>query len=181
MRAVVRRLELAHTADRQLELPWREWAELAGFAELPTPPDVLERSEHASEPPIGYRRHDLVYTVNGWRIELPGALQVGQEDGAWTAWDQDRSVHLTAHRFAADTPRADWEEAIRGERITADSDRVERTAGIWMDIDDGVQTRILVGLARLGTRLAHITVTGDENAPDEWLVSPWRTLRWIGD
>jgi len=171
-------LTAARRADRELALPYPEWAELL---------DCLGRDdEHAARvrkragdatPALGYRRCLMeVELSGGWSLELGGGF-VGRwdDDGArWVASDGDRVVEfesLTGH--ASDSaqllPVAPQVHPVI-ERIH-DGDRYGRAEAFD---DDGVH--FVYGLVAEAPHVAILTCRGAVS-DEPWALATWRSLR----
>jgi len=158
------------------EVPWREPLD-------DRERDVLERFERDVEeagfalpdPPVGYRRHDLVLELSGgWRVRLPGSF-VGrwEDDGArYWATDGDRAIEFES-MTAQDEATSQQLLAVAPERHEviarlAEGTRVGRAEAFT---DDGV--RIVVGIVCDAPDVAILTCKGGDDA---WALATWRSL-----
>ncbi len=164
-------LEMAHSLDPKMELPWREWAELLAIIEADcdgrtvqgiepeVKAEVLRRAAALSEAPaIGYRRLPVRVSIGGgWTMEIPGVFAEGvSEDGrTWYGWDDQRRIVVQLGRPEA--PRQPVAEETR--------DAVGRT--VW---------RLAGVVAADGETLACQIEVRD---PEErgWAAAAWRSLR----
>ena len=121
-------LEAAHAIDPARIEVWPEWQELLVIAaghRAPTAASFATQVARraAASParaPIGYLRRPLrAHGPGGWSIVIDGALcQTVDDDGAWLAFDDTRTVRLTA--FASDPSRRPELTAARDGDETID-------------------------------------------------------------
>ena len=172
-------LVAARSADRDLEVPWPEWAELLDClgADDPQATRVRKRAGE-TKPTIGYRRHPMdIELSGGWSIELGGAY-VGrwEDDGErWWATDGERAVEFTSltadgesdsERLLAVAPEAHPVIA----RIVEDS----RRGRAEMYDDDDIH--IVHGLMAAAPHVGILTCKGSI-ADEAWALATWRSLR----
>jgi hypothetical protein len=175
MKRVDGELAAAHRADRELALPWAEWAELAGH--LGDTARAAELAGRATGPAaIGYRRLDMVLDVAGWSLTLPGNFVGRWEDDGERYWATDgrRVVELAQFETTEHDPDRliDVAPPLHPviERI-ADGARRGRAEAYDEDA-----VRILHGLVAVAPHVAILTCKGA--AHDEpWALATWRGLR----
>jgi hypothetical protein len=179
MERVDEELTEARRVDRNLALPWPEWAELLGY--LGKDNEHAERvRKRAGDKPrtIGYRRHMMdIELAGGWALELGGSF-VGRwddDDERWWATDGQRVVEFTS-LTADDAADSDALLAVPPEAhpvIARLSDASRRGRAEAYDTN-GVH--IVHGLMVSAPQIAIVTFKG--NASDEaWALATWRTLR----
>lgn len=176
MKEVDADLRAARKADRELALPYAEWAELAALLGDDERAATL-RQRATGEPTIGYRRHDMEVEIgDGWRVRLPGAF-VGaweEENARYWATDGDRVIELTP----LETTEGDSQKLIAIaqerhpviERIT-EADRVGRA-----EVYDEDDVHIVHGLVASAPHIAILTCKGRRD-DQPWALATWRSLR----
>jgi hypothetical protein len=175
MKRVDGELAAARRADRELALPYAEWAELAGY--LGDAERAAKLAERATAPAsIGYRRFDMIVEIAGWSLTLPGSF-VGRwedDDERYWATDGQRVVELTQ----LETTEHDPDKLIEVapplhpviERI---SDGARRGRAEAHDED---AVHIVHGLVAVAPHVAILTCKGAaRDAP--WALATWRSLR----
>jgi hypothetical protein len=179
MKEVDADLRTAQREDRELALPWPEWATLLGFLGKTNERAQDVRARAGDRPAtIGYRRYDLeVELTGGWVVRLPGAF-VGawEDDGArYVATDGQRSIEFTSVTAGDDTT-SEQLLAVAPERHPV-FDRF--TAG---NVHGRVEAftedhkRVVVGLVADAPHVAILTCKGGA-ADEAWAVAAWRSLR----
>ena len=171
-------LRAALRANRDLDMPWPDWAALCDHLDLHTKVAEAVRDRAAGAPAaIGYRRHDLeVDLPGGWRMVHPGAFVGGWEDDdtRYVATDGKRSVSVTTLSAEGEAdPNALLDVAPERFEIVArvaDGDRRGR-AEATMDHD----VRVLHGLMAIAPHVAILTV---RCAPTDepWAIATWKSL-----
>lgn len=173
---VDRDLKAARKANKALELPLAEWAELLGWlGEDERAAELRERTGGAIAT-LGYRRFPLEVTLDaGWTFELPGAFVGSWEDERYWATDGDRMVELTCLTTTGDQDSAAL-LAIAPARHPiieqlVDGDRHGRAEGY----DEG-GVHVVHGLMAAAPDVAILTCKG---APSDeaWALATWRSLR----
>jgi len=97
-------LGAAHEADSSLELPWAEWAEIAGLLGYDDPTSGRGARRPAT---IGYRRNLVrVSLTGGWTVRVPGHMSTEFDDeGTWSAFTPGRTIWMSSFRIGdADAP-----------------------------------------------------------------------------
>jgi hypothetical protein len=176
MKQVDADLRAARKANRELALPYAEWAELVALLGDDERAATL-RAQANGAATIGYRRHDMdVEAVEGWTLRLPGAFVGSWEEANQRYWatDGDRVLELSA----LETTEHDSAKLIGVaperhpviERI-ADGERQGRA-----EVYDEDDVHIVHGLVAIAPRVAILTCKG--RASDEpWALATWRSLR----
>lgn len=89
-------LEKAEKSNPNLELPYREWAELRELLGLPKDSQLQVKAELSSGPLIGYRRGFLRHSVlDGIELEMPGHFRAAWDDQSFRMWDARHTVHMS--------------------------------------------------------------------------------------
>nr|MBA3821272.1 hypothetical protein [Deltaproteobacteria bacterium] len=172
-------LTAARRADRTLDLPYAEWAELLGnLGTDDEHADKIRKRAGGGVATIGYRRYPLeVELSGGWSIELGGAF-VGhwEEAGArWWATDGDRVVEFTS-LTAGDETDSDQLLAVApevhpvAERLAVGAQR----GRVEIYDDDGVH--VVHGLMACAPEVAILTCKATV-ADEAWALATWRSLR----
>ncbi len=104
-------LNRAHDLDPGMELPWREWKQLAELTDQPVPLTVNGHvARAASGRLVGYRRDEVVlHPYAGWSITLPGGMSEDVEDGCLIWFDEDCVVRFSTMSISgagSDVPQA---------------------------------------------------------------------------
>jgi hypothetical protein len=179
MKRVDADLRAAQRADREIELPWPEWAELLDCLGVES-----ERAERVREragdraPTIGYRRYDLELELSGgWSIHLPGSFVGSWEDEGERYWatDGERTIEFTSVT-ANDQQDSAHLLAVAPERHAvvdrfADGARQGRAEAYVSD-----DVHVVHGLVAQAPHVAILTCKGTaEDQP--WALAAWRSLR----
>ncbi len=176
MVSVDKDLRAARKANKGLELPYAEWAELLTW--LGEDERAAELRERAGGKPavLGYRRHPIQVSLDaGWTFELPGGFVGSWEDERYWSTDGDRMVELTCLTTAGDQDSAALlaiapEQHPVIERIV-DADRQGRAEAY----DDG-DVHVVQGLMAATPEVAIMTCKGTR-ADEPWALATWRSLR----
>lgn len=95
-------LAQAYELDPAADLPWREWAELLGYAEDPVDDElaavIAAKAAKASGPLIGYRRHEVLRRLGPCSLTIPGAFGEyldEENDGDWVAFRGGRFIRVS--------------------------------------------------------------------------------------
>nr|HEX4315610.1 hypothetical protein [Kofleriaceae bacterium] len=178
MKAAEADLRAALRANRDLDMPWPDWAALCDHLDLHGKvSDAVRERAGSARATIGYRRHDLeVDLPGGWRMVHPGAFVGGWEDDdtRYVATDGKRSVSVTTLTAEGEAdPNALLDVAPERFDVVArvgDGDRRGR-AEATMDHD----VRVLHGLMAIAPHVAIITVRCTPS-DDPWAIATWRSL-----
>jgi len=176
-------LRAARKADRELALPYAEWADLVGY--LGDDDRAGKLRARAAAPAsiglggsIGYRRFDMDVMIDRWSLTLPGSFVGAFEDDRYWATDGARVVEL----HSLETTEADSAAliAVAPERhpvIERLDDGARQGRAEAYDEDD---VRIVHGLIAVAPRVAILTCKG---APrdEAWALATWRSLRISDD
>lgn len=171
-------LRAARRADRELALPWAEWAELCAWLGEDEA-RITELAKRAKVPSsIGYRRHPLeVELAAGWTIDLPGAFVGSWEDDGERYWatDGDRMIEFTC-LTAGEEDDSDRLLAVAPEAhpVIAWLSEGERR-GRAEAYDEG-DVHIVHGLMAAAPEVAILTCKGTP-ADETWALETWRSLR----
>jgi hypothetical protein len=175
MKRVDGELAAARSADRELALPYAEWAELARY--LGDAERAAELAGCAAGPAvIGYRRFDITLELAGWSLTLPGGFVGRWEDGGERYWatDGDRVVELTQFETTEQDPDKLIEVAPPLHPVVdrlSDGGRRGRA-----EVYDEDAVHIVHGLVAVAPHVAILTCKG--TARDEpWALATWRSLR----
>lgn len=88
-------LEKAERSDPNLDLPYREWAELRELLGLPKDSQLQMKAELSSGPLIGYRRGFLLHTIlDGVKLNMPGNMRTTWDENTFQMWDSKHVVHI---------------------------------------------------------------------------------------
>lgn len=186
MREAHKALAAAHLADKTLELPWAEWAELVDILDLDddVTQEVRQRGLEAPEPErrLGYRRYPARFELtSGWSLRLSPNFSDSWADGgtAMVGSDGERSVRCscaesdgkTASEILARTPMqgdvlARLDEGPYRGRIEGFSDDI-----------NGVRILTAVMATDGGAAVVSIVVRHGEDA---WAIEAWWSLRRAG-
>ncbi|CAN5868652.1 hypothetical protein BH11MYX3_BH11MYX3_22790 [soil metagenome] len=169
-------LRAARKANKALELPWAEWAELLTW--LGEDDRAAEIRERAGSTPavLGYRRHPIEVSLDaGWTFQLPGGFVGSWEDDKYWSTDGDRMVELTCLTTGGDQDSAALiaiapEQHPVIERIV-EADRQGRAEAY----DDG-DVHVVQGLMATTPEVAIMTCKG-ARADEPWALATWRSLR----
>jgi hypothetical protein len=179
MERVEGELRAAWRADRSLDLPWAEWAQLLEW--------VGEDDKRAAEirtraaglvPAIGYRRFPMeVELSGGWAIELPGAFVGSWEDDGERYWatDGDRMIEFSSVTVADEhSSEALLQVAPEKHPVIA---RVhdEARRGRAEAYDDG-EVHIVHGIMTAAPNVAILTCKGSV-ADEAWALATFHSLR----
>jgi hypothetical protein len=178
MKRVDEDLVAARRADRELALPYPEWAELLDHLGVDDEhaARVRKRAGDAAAT-LGYRRCLMEVELAGWTFELGGGF-VGSwdEDGTrWTASDGDRVVELESLTAAEEADSA---------RLLAVAPEVHPVIARSVDgarharaeaFDDG-DVHFVYGLVAQAPHVAILTCRGAV-ADEAWALAIWRSLR----
>lgn len=168
----------ARRANRELALPYAEWAELLGL--LGAEDERIERARKRADgarSTIGYRRHMMdVELSGGWTIELGGSY-VGrwEDDGSrWWATDGDRVVEFTS--LTADGEADSARLLAVAPEVHPVIARVadQRHGRAEVHVDDDVY--VVHGLMARAPHVAILTCKG-RATDEEWALATWRSLQ----
>nr|MBA3463910.1 hypothetical protein [Deltaproteobacteria bacterium] len=96
MTRVDKDLKAARRANKALELPWAEWAELREHLGDEDRAEELRERAGGKPATIGYRRHPIEIELDaGWKLELPGSFLGSWEEDRYWATDGDRMIEVT--------------------------------------------------------------------------------------
>lgn len=175
MQRVDAELRAARKADRELALPYAEWAELAGH--LGEDERAGELRARATGPAvIGYRRLDMDIELAGWSITLPGAFVGRWEDDGERYWatDGDRVIELTSIETTEhDSAKLLEVAAPRHPVIERIADGARHGRAEVYDEDD---VHIVHGLVAIAPNVAILTCKG-KPSDQAWALATWRSLR----
>lgn len=176
MKRVDADLRAARKADRELALPYAEWAELVHHLGDDARADELRA--HATGPPaIGYRRFDMeVELGGGWSITLPGSFVGAYEDDGARYWATDgaRVVEVISLETTEDDSQVLLDVApARHPVIEQLADGTRRGRAEAYDEDD---VHIVHGLVAVAPHVAILTCKGTVR-DEAWALATWRTLR----
>lgn len=168
--------------DRELELPWPEWAQILEWLGIDDERAAEVRARAGGKPStIGYRRYDLdVELSGGWTVRLPGAFVGSWEDDGERYWATDgpRSVEFTS-LTADDEGDSDRLLAVAPERHPVIERLVEgdrRGRAEAHEVDD---VRVVYGLMACAPHVGLVTCKGPAG-DDAWALATWRSLRHAG-
>lgn len=171
-------LVAARQADRELALPYPEWAELLDHlgADDEHAARVRKRAGGAT-PTLGYRRFPMELELAGWTFELGGGF-VGSwdEDGTrWTASDGDRVLELESLTAAGETDSARLLAVAPEVHPVVERSAVGPRHARAEAFDDG-DVHFVYGLVAHAPHVAIMTCRG---APSDeaWALAVWRSLR----
>jgi len=182
-RAIMERVDedlaLARHADRGLELPYAEWAELLEY--LGTDDERAARIRKRAgdrQPTIGYRRHPMdIELSGGWTIELAGAFvtHLDADGDRWWATDGARVVEFTS-LTANDESDSARLLAVAPEihPVIARIDEAARLGRIETYEEDGMH--VVHGLMASAPHVGILTCKSEVGNRD-WAVAAWRSLR----
>ncbi|HUS26978.1 MAG TPA: hypothetical protein VMZ53_00660 [Kofleriaceae bacterium] len=167
--------DLRAARKAKLDVPWRAWQELLRHMGVEDE-DVDEKAKDATDPPIGYRRHDLEAELSGgWSVRMSGAM-IGhwEDDGArYWATDGDRVLEFTS--LTAEEERdTDKLLAVAPEAhpVIARFAEGEQRGRAEAFEDDGVA--VVVGLMARAPHVGILTCKGGER---DWALATWRSLQ----
>ena len=170
-------LAAARAADRELALPYAEWAELvAHLGDGERAAELAARADPRTPAAIGYRRFDMVVDIGGWSLTLPGGFVGRWEDDGERYWatDGDRAIELTEFETTEGDSAALVDVAPPLHPVIdrlAEGDRRGRAEAH----DDGA-LRVVHGLIAVAPHVAILTCKAA--ARDEpWALATWRSLR----
>lgn len=186
MAQVVRWLEGAHALDPQLELPWREWAELQAFLgeeSLLTTRTQLRAEAAPRAEPIGYRRQSVRVTLSGdWSIVVPGELaERWDERGTWVGWDATRTLWFNSLELSGSPSAEATLEELEKTSGAAPELRLDRgplllRASVRSDEEEGRPVTVIEALAALESHAAIATMVLADDADREWALDTWASL-----
>ena len=179
MKRVDEDLALARRADRELALPYPEWAELLdhlGAADDEHAARIRKRAGGVTGT-LGYRRFPMEVELGGWTFVIGGGF-VGSwdEDGTrWTASDGERVIELESLTAARETDSArllavapEVHPVI--ERVSDGSRHARAEA-----FDDG-DVHFVYGLVAQAPHVAIVTCRG-ATSDEAWALAVWRSVR----
>ena len=175
---VDRDLKAARRANKSLELPYAEWAELCDWLGEDERADELRSRALGAAATLGYRRHPMMVELDaGWRIELPGSFVGSWEDERYWATDGDRMVELTCISTNGDQ---DSEQllAIAPEAHPVIERLVEDDRRGRAEVHDEGDIHIVHGLMAATPEVAILTCKGAV-ADEPWALATWRSLRRV--
>jgi hypothetical protein len=193
----LRDLNMALEMDPSLDLPWREWLELAALVdEEPRARRLLEdRAAAATGPLVGYRRRPVrVLLPGGWNIRIPGSFsETFEDEGAFLAWDETRNIRVssfslsrdhdghthdlpTPEQLLEDDPDADLPPAVEDLGRWAEDDLIG-AGKIFRDEEEGEAYWVLMGKVAGEGKLALCTACYSDQADRAWAIETWRSLR----
>jgi hypothetical protein len=176
MKRVDADLQAARSADRELALPYAEWADVVEH--LGDAPRAHELRARATAPAvIGYRRFDMdVELDGGWSITLPGAFVGSWEDDGARYWATDggRVVEVTP----LETTERDSAAllAVAPERHPVIGRIVDGARHGRAEAYDEGDVHIVHGLVAVAPRVAILTCKGALR-DEPWALATWRSLR----
>jgi hypothetical protein len=175
---VDRDLQEARRADRELALPYAEWAELLDWlgADDDHAKRIRDRAAGAS-PAIGYRRYTMdIELSGGWIIELGGNF-VGkwEDDEKWWATDGDRVVEFASLTATGETDSQRLLDVAKPVHPVIATFVDDLRRGRAEAYNDG-STRIVHGLMASAPNVAILTCKSTV-PDDEWALATWRSLR----
>lgn len=176
-------LEIAHTLDPALPLPWRAWSELfeqRGEESLRATRAHLKAETAPRLPPIGYRSRPVRYELPaGWSIRTPGDLRTRfAEHGTFVAWDAKHTYWVTT--ITAQAPRTteetldDLKEPDGDGELYALEKGAMRGRGRFGTSDDG--WNVLRAQAVVGGHAALGTLLYKEEADRENVLEAWGSI-----
>jgi hypothetical protein len=189
---------MALEMDPTLEMPWREWLELAALVdEEPRARRIIEeRAAAAAGPLVGYRRRPVrVLLPGGWNIRIPGSFsETFEEEGAFLAWDEARNIRVSSFSLSREEHQGHAHDLPSPEQLLEDdpdaelppavedlgrwSDDEHLGAGkIFRDEEDGEAYWVLMGKVAAEGRLALCTVCYADQSDRAWAVETWKSLR----
>jgi hypothetical protein len=174
-------LRAARKADRELALPYAEWAELVGHLG-----DAERAGELRARAPgpavIGYRRFDMdVELDGGWSITLPGSFvgaRASDDDDGERYWATDgaRVVELTSLETTEhDSAKLLGVAPARHPVIAETADGARHARAEAYDEDD---VHIVHGLVAVAPHVAILTCKGTSR-DEAWALATWRSLRHV--
>lgn len=169
----------ARRANRELVLPYAEWAEVLDWLGADDEhAQKIRAKAKGTEPTIGYRRYPMeIELAGGWMLELGGAF-VGRydDDGArWWATDGDRVVELTSFTAEGETDSQRLLDVAPPRHPVIAELAAGAIRGRAEAYDDG-DVRVVHGLVASAPHVAILTCKGSR-ADEDWALATWRSLR----
>ncbi len=179
MKRVDADLRAARRADRELELPWPEWAVLLEYLAIEGErADAIRERAAGRAATIGYRRYDLEVDLSGgWSMHLPGSFVGSWEDDGERYWATDGQRSIEFQSVTAD-------EGHDAAKLLAIAPERHQVIGRFADGDthgraeardvDGVH--VVHALVAHAPHVAILTCKGSP-ADEPWALAMWRSLR----
>ena len=189
LRRILKLLRDAYSEAPELDYPWHEWDELAGYADDPR--GAPAKAHEPSAPLIGYRRRDVrVELLGGWSVTLPGSFaETWNDDGSYCAWGGGRTVWFASHDQPEDPATGPAQVARPGlnEGSLAQGDRpvqlpklpaaYDRRAWVARCPGDGDTVCKLTAHLALAGRRAHVSIVFDDPHAEDWAIHTVESVR----
>lgn len=169
-------LKAARKANKALELPWVEWAELREHLGDEDRAEELRERAGGKPATIGYRRHPIEVELDaGWKFELPGSFVGSWEEDRYWATDGDRMIEVTCILTAGEQSSAQL-LAIAPEKHPVIERFEDATRCGRAEAYDEGEVHVVHGLMAETPGVALITCksTREQQA---WALATWRSLR----
>jgi hypothetical protein len=185
----------AFEADPSLDYPWREWAELIdildGFegASSVTPElgaVICDRAGRvgAERPLIGYRRYPVkVSLLDGWSIEIPGAMTELWEENTWSAWDGERTVWFSNWGLARKSGEPVSAEDVLDAMSLPEGELIHHRDGgligkaIVTEVEEDGQTLLnLKAFSAVEGKAALCNIFYHDEDDYDWALATWHSL-----
>jgi hypothetical protein len=186
-------LRRAYPLEPGLPWPWPEWRELFELRGVPDAGtrQLLARGANGATvggapgcPAIGYRRHPVTITHEGWSVDVPGTFTESRNDEEWSGGESGRNVTLAGVETAeAGQPMApdQFLRQVAGhlgrDSIEHDDGVVRGRARLFSDTTSGIEVATVEGFSAIRGRGAAIRIVIDDPQDWKWALDTWRGLR----
>jgi len=184
---VHRLLSRAFPLDPALHYPWHGWNELVGYRGTVDgmARQVTERAGGSPAPddPIGYRRHPVTISHEGWALEVPGSFAERRTAEEWWGGGSGRSITLAAVATGTASGPLSAQaflDQVAGhlgaDALTHREGAVLGRARMTTDSSSGVEVGVVEGYAAVTGSGAAIRILFDDAEDWRWALDTWRAL-----
>ncbi len=185
---VHRLLSRAYPMEPGLPYPWHAWSELTALRGIgdPMARQAASRAlkEAEPDPSVGYRRHDVRISHEGWALIIPGSYAERRTDEEWWGGGAGRAITLAATNtgladgtpMPAQTFLTQFAAELGPDALNHRDGEVFGRARLTTDASSGVEIGILEGYSAIRGSGAAMRVEFDDPGDWQWALDMWRSL-----
>jgi hypothetical protein len=171
-----------------LPYPWHAWSELTALRGIgdPMARQAANRAlkEIEPDPSVGYRRHDVRISHEGWALIIPGSYAERRTDEEWWGGGAGRAITLAATNtgladgtpMPAQTFLTQFAAELGPDALNHRDGEVFGRARLTTDASSGVEIGILEGYSAIRGSGAAMRVEFDDPGDWQWALDMWRSL-----